>query len=238
MAKLQKLLWAAEQPDRDSRRQPLVARRRAPRRALRRALRAAGRDHASAALHLFDALHPCYAGDLGIGPNPKLVARIKAADLVRAGRRPARRNAVAGLHAVRHSRARRRRSCTSIPAPRSSAASTSPHLADQRRADGVRRRARRPAAAERDPLARRDQGRACRLSRLDASSRPTQPGAVNLGEIMVWLREHLPADAIITNGAGNYATWIHRFYRFRRFAHADRADLGLDGLRRAGGGRR
>jgi acetolactate synthase I/II/III large subunit len=33
-------------------------------------------------LHLFDALHPCYAGDLGIGPNPKLVERIKSADLV------------------------------------------------------------------------------------------------------------------------------------------------------------
>ena len=32
--------------------------------------------------HLFDALHPCYAGDLGIAPNPKLLARIKAADLV------------------------------------------------------------------------------------------------------------------------------------------------------------
>src|SRR5208282_2968588 len=32
--------------------------------------------------HLFDALHPCYAGDLGIGPNPKLIERIKAADLV------------------------------------------------------------------------------------------------------------------------------------------------------------
>ena len=33
-------------------------------------------------LHLFDALHSCYAGDLGIGPNPKLLERIKAADLV------------------------------------------------------------------------------------------------------------------------------------------------------------
>src|ERR671915_237037 len=32
--------------------------------------------------HLFDALHPCFAGDLGVGPNPKLVARIKASDLV------------------------------------------------------------------------------------------------------------------------------------------------------------
>jgi len=40
---------------------------------------------------------------------------------------------------------------------------------------------------------------------------------VNLGEIMVWLRAHLPPDAIICNGAGNFAGWIHRFYRFRRF---------------------
>ena len=28
----------------------------------------------------------------------------------------------------------------------------------------------------------------------------------------------LPDDAILTNGAGNYATWVHRFHRFRRFA--------------------
>src|ERR1700743_3202960 len=31
---------------------------------------------------IFDQLHPCYAGDLGIGPNPKLLERIKSADLV------------------------------------------------------------------------------------------------------------------------------------------------------------
>ena len=44
------------------------------------------------------------------------------------------------------------------------------------------------------------------------------PGAVNFGEIIVWLRQHLAADAIICNGAGNFAAWVHRFYRFRRFA--------------------
>jgi acetolactate synthase-1/2/3 large subunit len=38
------------------------------------------------------------------------------------------------------------------------------------------------------------------------------------GEIVIWLRENLPPDAMICNGAGNYSTWIHRFYRFRRFA--------------------
>ncbi len=43
------------------------------------------------------------------------------------------------------------------------------------------------------------------------------PGAVNLGEIMVWLRENLPPDAILTQGAGNFSAWVHRFYRVRRF---------------------
>jgi acetolactate synthase-1/2/3 large subunit len=52
----------------------------------------------------------------------------------------------------------------------------------------------------------------------DWSEKPRpQPGAVNLSEIMLWLRNHLPDDAILTNGAGNYSAWIHRFYRFRRF---------------------
>ena len=32
--------------------------------------------------HLFDPDHPCYAGDLGIGPNPKLLARVKGADVI------------------------------------------------------------------------------------------------------------------------------------------------------------
>ena len=35
---------------------------------------------------------------------------------------------------------------------------------------------------------------------------------------MVWLRGQLPADSIITNGAGNFSTWMHRFYRFSKFA--------------------
>ena len=40
-------------------------------------------------------------------------------------------------------------------------------------------------------------------------------GAVNLAECMAHLGEALPADAIVTNGAGNFAAWLHRFYRHR-----------------------
>jgi acetolactate synthase-1/2/3 large subunit len=44
---------------------------------------------------------------------------------------------------------------------------------------------------------------------------PAMPGAVQMGEIVAWLRGHLDEDAIITNGAGNYAIWVHRFWRYR-----------------------
>src|SRR5471030_997201 len=42
-------------------------------------------------------------------------------------------------------------------------------------------------------------------------------GDVQLGEIMEQLSEHLPADAIVTNGAGNYATWLHRHFSYRHY---------------------
>ncbi len=56
------------------------------------------------------------------------------------------------------------------------------------------------------------------------------PGSVNLGEILVWLRDNLPDDAFLCNGAGNFSAWIYRFYRFRKFATqiaptADRWDM-------------
>jgi len=35
---------------------------------------------------------------------------------------------------------------------------------------------------------------------------------------MTWLRDRLPKDAIVCNGAGNYAGWIHRHHRFHSFA--------------------
>ena len=47
--------------------------------------------------------------------------------------------------------------------------------------------------------------------------RPSSRAPSISAPIMVWLREYLPDDAIICNGAGNYAAWIHRFFRFRRF---------------------
>ena len=38
-----------------------------------------------------------------------------------------------------------------------------------------------------------------------------------MGEVMAIVRARLPADAILTNGAGNFSVWAHRFYEFRQY---------------------
>jgi acetolactate synthase-1/2/3 large subunit len=42
------------------------------------------------------------------------------------------------------------------------------------------------------------------------------PGAVRLEEVIAWLSQNLPEDAILTNGAGNYAAWLHRYFTYKR----------------------
>ena len=164
-------------------------------------------------LHLFDALHPCYAGDLGIGPNPKLVERIKSADLValiggRMGELPSQSYTL-----------------FNIPQPQMTFVHVHPGAEELGRvyspklAIHATPTAFAAALEHLDlPGAPRGQAEAAHAEYLAWTETPTeQPGGVNLGAIMVWLREYLPDDAILCNGAGNYAAWIHRFFRFRRF---------------------
>ena len=43
------------------------------------------------------------------------------------------------------------------------------------------------------------------------------PGALDLGAVFTFLRQRLPPDTIITNGAGNYTAWCHRFLQFHTY---------------------
>jgi acetolactate synthase I/II/III large subunit len=163
--------------------------------------------------HLFDALHPCYAGDLGIGPNPKLLERIKGADLVvllggRLGELPSQSYTLFDIPQPQvpfvHIH----------PGAEELGRVYSPNLAIHATPTGF------AAALEKLDLPRslRGQAEAAHADYLAWTEKPTeQPGTVNLGAIMVWLRDNLPTDALICNGAGNYASWIHRFFRMRRF---------------------
>jgi acetolactate synthase I/II/III large subunit len=215
MSHLQKMLWAAERPvlmlggSRWSETACATVKRFAERFALpvvttfRR-------------LHLFDALHPCYAGDLGVGPNPKVLARIKAADLVlmvggRMGEMPSQgytlfdipnpKMTFVHVHPDSGELGRVYKPNLAINAAPTAFAAA---LEGLQPPNEIRWRAETKVAHE-DYIAWTEQ--------------PTKvPGPVNFGEIMVWLRGQLPPESIITNGAGNFSTWMHRFYRFSRFA--------------------
>ena len=166
-------------------------------------------------LPLFDPLHPSYAGDLGLAANPKLVARAKAADLVLVI--GARLSEVTSQNY----------GLFDIPAPKAKLVHVfpgaeelgrvwRPHLAIA--ATPTRFAAALDALAPPATPAWRGAAEAAHADYLAWSETPTaQPGAVNISEIMIWLREHLPADAVICTGAGNFTGWVHRFYRVRRF---------------------
>jgi acetolactate synthase-1/2/3 large subunit len=161
--------------------------------------------------HHCDPLHPNYAGDLGLACNPRLVARVKASDLVIAA--GARLNELTSQGYT----------LFDIPVPQMTLVHAYPGAEELGRvyrphlAIHAAPQAFAAALAGLNPRKTHDVS-AEHQAYLDFSENPTpQPGAVNLSDVMIWLRGHLPDDAIITNGAGNYAGWIHRFYRFRRF---------------------
>ena len=165
--------------------------------------------------HLFDALHPCYAGDFGIGPNPKLLARVKGADLVLL---------VGGRFSEMPSQSY---SVFDIPEPQIKLVHVHPgaeelgrvyhaHLAINA-APTAFCIALEKLQAPKD-IAWRGESDTAHADYLAWGEKATPvPGAVNLGEIMVWLRDNLPPDAVITQGAGNFSGWVHRFYRVRKF---------------------
>ena len=166
--------------------------------------------------YLFDGLHPCYAGDLGIGPNPKLLARVKGADLVLL---------IGGRLSEMSTQGY---TLFDIPEPQMKLVHVHPGAEELGRvyhpALAIQAAPTAFCAALEDlqppkEITWKSEAAIAHADYLAWSEKATpQPGTVNLGEILVWLRENLPPEAIITNGAGNFAGWIHRFYRFRKYA--------------------
>jgi acetolactate synthase-1/2/3 large subunit len=164
---------------------------------------------------LFDHDHPNYAGDVGIGPNPALARRIREADVLlligaRMGEMPSSgytlidvpepRQALVHVH----------------PDPQELGKVYRPTLSINATPTGF------VAAAESLQPPHREivwaaEMRAARADYEAWSTPVANVGPVQLAEIVTWLRSRLPDDAILTNGAGNYAGWLHRFFRFRRY---------------------
>ena len=163
---------------------------------------------------LLDNRHPNYCGDVGIGIAPALAERIRAADLILAiGPRlgemtssgytlfdvPVPKQRLIHVHTGAEELGRVYRAELMIN-------SGMPEFAAQAAALA-------PADASRWQQWTQD----AREGYLANLRHGPMPGPVDLGEIMAFLRDTLPEDTIVTNGAGNYAGWVHRFYQYTGF---------------------
>jgi acetolactate synthase-1/2/3 large subunit len=166
----------------------------------------------------FDNFHPLYAGDVGIGINPKLAQRIKDSDLIIAiGPRlgemttsgytllevPKPRQKLVHIHASAEELNRVYHADLAICATMNAAARSLEVLTA-------------PVQVPWTDWAK--QANADYLSNTIAQSIAGLPndsanGLVNMPEVVAVLQRHLPADAVLTNGAGNFASWVHRYFK-------------------------
>lgn len=164
---------------------------------------------------LLDNRHPQYIGDVGIGINPKLAARVKQADvLIVLGPRLGEMT-TSGY------------SLLSSPVPQQKLIHFhsdpeelgSVYQGTLMIASGMPQAARMLAAMEPvDASAWQDSVAEARaeLSAFQQEPPIFQDGKapLNLWQVVQDVMAVLPADTILTNGAGNYASWAHRFYRY------------------------
>jgi len=175
---------------------------------------------------LFDNRHPNYAGDVGIGINPALAERIRHADLLLAVGPRLGEMTTGGY--------------TLIQAPRPVQTLVHVHagaeeLGSVYQAD-LMVQASMPAIAAR--LARLEPPAAPRWRAWSEAAHADYeryleppagaPGAgqgVDMAAVVKTLDRVLPADAVVTNGAGNYASWLHRYFRYRPLRAGGRGQL-------------
>ncbi len=160
---------------------------------------------------LIDNRHPNYCGDVGIGLNPLLAKRIEAADLIVAIG-PRLGEMTTGGYTM-----------FGIPIPGKALIHVHPGIeelghvyqADLMINSGMSEFAR--AASVMPPVnssAWRDWTHQARAEYLKNIEPQASKGQVDLAQVMMELRKQLPADAIVTNGAGNYTGWVHRYWQY------------------------
>jgi acetolactate synthase-1/2/3 large subunit len=160
-----------------------------------------------------DNTHPSYCGDLGVGQNPKLQARVRDADVLLVVGTRLGEMSTGGYTLI------------DIPKPKQ----TMIHVHQGAEELGwvyqptlaINAGMKNFAAALRaiPPLKGTwgDWTKSARDDYLAWTEPPQIPGDVQMGEIMVWLNENLDADTIVCNGAGNFSAWANRFYRYRGY---------------------
>lgn len=163
---------------------------------------------------LFDNRHRLYAGDAGIGINPALARRIRDADLILAVG-PRLGEATTGGYTL-----------LQAPSPKQRLVHVFPgadelnrvYAADVPIVAGMPQFA--AAACKLEPIPAFSRARWAKEARheyLATALADPSPGALDLAAVVRQISELLPDDAIVTNGAGNFASWLHRFFPYRQF---------------------
>jgi acetolactate synthase-1/2/3 large subunit len=162
----------------------------------------------------FDNHHPNYIGDVGLGINPPLAERVKASDLlIVVG--PRLGEMTTGGYTLLEVPRPRQALIHVLPGAEELGRVYQPTLAIN--ASPAHFAAAARALAPVDHKAWDASVREAHQHYLAHLKHQPAPGALDMGDVMATIRAALPADAILCNGAGNYAVWAHRFYRFRRF---------------------
>jgi acetolactate synthase-1/2/3 large subunit len=161
---------------------------------------------------LFDNLHRCWTGVVGLGPDPKLVEEVKAADLLIAFGTRLSETATAGYTMLDVPRMH----ATFVqihPEPAELGRVYQPDLAicADLSATAATLAAQEPVMAR--PWTNRTETLHARY--LQYTQQVEAPGQLNMSHVMRHLQLRLPEDAVIANGAGNYAIWVQRFWHFR-----------------------
>jgi acetolactate synthase-1/2/3 large subunit len=155
-----------------------------------------------------------YAGDVGIGPNPKLAARVRDADVLLVIGERLGESVTAGYTLL------------SVPNPAQALIHLHPGADELGKVyqPSLAIAASLPAAcaalADMPPIAApawAGSATAAHAEYLAWQSPRPMPGELDLWQVVGFLRERLPEDAILVNGAGNFATWLHRLYRYPRY---------------------
>ena len=170
----------------------------------------------------FDNHHPLYAGDVGLGINPRLAARIQASDLILAIG-PRLGEITSGGY-------------TLIEAPRPRQKLVHVHTsADELnrvfQADLAINAGMGVAALALAELPAPEVSgwsgwaQACHADYVFNLLPNPLPGSIDMPAMIATLQQHLPDDAVLTNGAGNFASWVHRFYRYHGLAKGLKTQL-------------
>ncbi len=157
-----------------------------------------------------DNRHPNYVGDIAIGVNPALAQRVRDADVILALGARLGEMTTSGYTLITSPQPQQ--SLIHIHADPSEIGRVyRPDLAVVGQPGPVVKQLAAAAKA-------RAGGEWLRGARADytAWQQPQEtPGALKMEQVIAHLNEVLPDDAILTNGAGNYSAWLHRYYRYR-----------------------